>query len=706
MCGIIGIVGKEKAKQEVKEALALLQNRGKDACGLTNGTEIITAKSSNELHTLSGNTILGHTLHAVVGNSPQPLKGEGTLVANCEIYNWKELAEKYQLEATNDAELLLKFLDKFYTNKLNELDGVYAFAYWKGNTIALARDLIGVKPLHFSWNKDTFAFSSEAKVLESLNYLDIQELNPRTILYYDTQAKTLKKEEQGFFTTKPEHSQEKEEIKLKTKELLDSAIQKRIPEKQVALLFSGGIDSTFIAKTLKEKGVDFTAYTAVLDTEHAEPADLAPAIKVAEELKLNHKIIKIKQEEIPQYLKHIVPLIEDSNVVKVGVALTFYLAAQAAKKDGNKVIFSGLGSEEIFAGYQRHRQANHINEECLAGLRKIYERDLYRDDVLTMDNNLELRLPFLDKELVEYALKIPEQYKLNEDFGKVILREIAEEKGISKEFAWRKKKAAQYGSRFDSAIQKLAKQNDFSSKSAYLRTFYPKHNLKLGVLFSSGKDSTRAAQIMKEQNYQLACLITMKSKNPFSYMFQTAGTELTDLQAEAMDIPIITQTTMGNKEEELEDLKKAIQKAKEHYNIGGIVTGALFSRYQRDRIEAIAESLNLKVFSPLWHKSQLQHMQEVLSNNYKIILTVVAAEGLNKDWLNKVITQEDVNKLEQLNKDLGVNIAGEGGEFESLTLNCPLFKKEIKIEEAEIVEDNNSAYLKIKKATLLENNNH
>ena len=142
------------------------------------------------------------------------------------------------------------------------------------------------------------------------------------------------------------------------------------------------------------------------------------------------------------------------------------------------------------------------------------------------------------------------------------MREIALQKGIAKEFAFRKKTAAQYGSKFDYAIGKLAKQHKFSSKSAYLRIFYPSHNLKLGVLFSSGKDSTAAAYIMKQQNYGLTCLIHIRSENPDSYMFQTAGTELVELQAEAMGLPIIIQKTKGEKEAELEDLETALLKAK------------------------------------------------------------------------------------------------------------------------------------------------
>ena len=332
----------------------------------------------------------------------------------------------------------------------------------------------------------------------------------------------------------------------------------------------------------------------------------------------------------------------------------------------------------------------------------MYERDLYRDDVITMDNSMELRLPFLDVELIDYALKIPEKYKIKGEVTKYILREIALDKGIPKEYSFRKKTAAQYGSKFDYALGKLAKQNKFPSKSAYLRTFYPSHNVKLGVLFSSGKDSTAAAQIMKQQNYELTCLIHMKSENPDSYMFQTAGTELVEMQAEAMGLPIIIQKTEGEKESELQDLEKAFVEAKKKYQIEGIVSGALFSTYQRDRIEKICDKLGLKIFSPLWHKRQDKHMQDLLDNGYEIVLTAIAAEGLDKSWLGRKIIHKELEGLQQLHAKLGVNISGEGGEFESLVLDCPLFTKKIVLEKTEIIEeDKNRAHLVIKKAKLI-----
>jgi len=687
MCGIIGIFNQEQALKQVEQALAILKNRGKDDSGIY----------------VSGNNALGHTLHAIVNHVQQPLQEQGVLTANCEIYNWQELNEKYNLKSINDAELLLRFLDKFSTEKIDELDGVYAFAYWRDNKIILARDLLGIKPLWFSFNSDNFAFASEKKALEKLGYLDIQELNPRIILTYDITTKQLVPEERKFFTYLPEHQESKEIIKEKTATLLQQAIKKRIPAKKFGLLFSGGIDSTFLAKYFKDNNYDFTCYTAVLETENTPPQDLLAAQKVAKELGLKLKIKSIKLEDIPPYLKKIIPLIEDSNVVKVGVALTFYLACELAKDDGCKVIFSGLGSEEIFAGYERHKHSSNINQECVSGLLKMYERDLYRDDVLTMDNNLELRLPFLDKNLVAYALKIPEKLKIKDHLSKYILRKIALEKGIPEEFALRKKTAAQYGSRLDFALGKLAKQNNFTSKSEYLRTFYPTHNLKLAVLFSSGKDSTSAALVMQQQNYQLTCLITMKSSNPDSYMFQTAGTELVSLQAEAMNLPIIIQETAGEKEEELKDLENALILAKKEFKIEGVVSGALFSTYQRDRIEKICDKLGLKIFSPLWHKPQLQHMQDIINNGFSVIITAIAADGLDESFLGRKVDPKLLEEFQKLDAKIGFQVAGEGGEIETLVLDCPLFQKKIKLGETRKEMDSpHSGRLIIEKAYLIE----
>lgn len=705
MCGIVGVFGDPEADKKVKLALSLLKNRGQDGFGISSSENLQIRKQLGRLSLFKERNLLGHVLHSVAGNVPQPLKEKGILVANCEIYNWKELSQEYGFKVKNDAELLLKLFDQedVSISLLEKLDGVYALAYWEGEELFLVRDILGVKPLWYVQNEESFYFASEKKALEKMGLLNIEELNPRHLLKYNLKNKTFELIVRNFFSYLPESTQSKQEIISELQSLLDQAITKRIPEKKFGVLFSGGIDSTFIAHSLKKKGYKFKCYLAVLDTGEGGKysSDLDFALKAAKELKLNLKVKKIKISQIERYLKKIVPLIEDSNVIKVEVALTLYLACELAKKDGCKVVFSGLGSEEIFAGYERHKRSSNINQECISGLIKLYERDLYRDDVISMDNNLELRLPFLDRKLIDYALKVPEKFKISEQASKIILREIAEMQGIPKEWAWRKKVAAQYGSLLDWGMEKLARQKGFVSRSSYLRKLYPAHNLRLGILFSSGKDSAYAALIMQRQNYELTCLITIRSENQDSYMFHTPAIELATLQAEAMQIPLVMYKTKGEKEAELNDLKKALSLAKKKYHIEGVITGAIFSTYQRDRIEKVCDELGLKIFSPLWHKPQELEMRELLANGFELIFTSVAAEGLDKSWLGRVITKQDIERLKVMQEKIGTNIAGEGGEFESLVLDCPLFKKKLVIEESQIEEESkNVARLIVKKAKL------
>jgi len=559
-----------------------------------------------------------------------------------------------------------------------------------------ARDLIGVKPLWYA-HDDTFAFASEKKALEKLGYSNVIELNPRKILCYDIKEKKISFESRKFFSLTPVIKKN-----IDIEKLLTAAIEKRIPQKKFGILFSGGIDSTVLAYIAKRLGCNFTCYTAALvEPGLKEPHDLIAAKKVAKRYGFKLKIVSLPLRKVPEYLKKVVPLIEDTSVVKVGVALTFYVACEQAKKDGCKAIFSGLGSEEIFGGYQRHKESSDINKECILGLMKMYERDTYRDDVVSMYHGLELRVPFLDKELVSYSLRIPSANKINGDRDKIILRETGKRIGLDLEDTERQKKAAQYGSNFDKAIRKLTKKAGFKYRSDYLRRFYPSHNLKLGVLFSSGKDSNYALYLMKRQKYDISCLITLRSKNPDSYMFHTPAIDLAELQAKSLDIPLMISETKGEEEKELDDLKTAIKNAKTQFGIEGIVTGALYSTYQRDRIEKICDKLGLKTFSPLWHIDQEEEMRQLLELGFKFMMTSVAAEGFDKSWIGKIISSKDIDRLSALNKKIGINIAGEGGEYESLVVDSPIYSKRIVIKDKEIVaESTNTARMTVKKASL------
>jgi len=205
--------------------------------------------------------------------------------------------------------------------------------------------------------------------------------------------------------------------------------------------------------------------------------------------------------------------------------------------------------------------------------------------------------------------------------------------------------------------------------------------MKLGILFSGGKDSAYSAWLAKEYGYELTCLISIFSENQESYMFHTPSIKQVKKQAEVMEIPLIIQKTEGNKEEELKDLEKAIEKAKQKYKIEGIVTGAIQSIYQSSRIQKICNKLNLECFNPIWQKNEEEYLAELIQNKFKVILTGVFAYPLNESWLGKEITPQFIAGIKKLNEKYKINPAGEGGEFETFVLNCPLFKKELKIRD-------------------------
>ena len=226
--------------------------------------------------------------------------------------------------------------------------------------------------------------------------------------------------------------------------------------------------------------------------------------------------------------------------------------------------------------------------------------------------------------------------------------------------------------------------------------------MKVGALISSGKDSNFAMYKVMQADHEIVCLMTLKSKNPDSYMFQSQGVEMVELQAKSLNIPLIERDTHGRKEEELEDLKEILIQAKEDFSIEAVCTGALYSDYQRERIENICKELSLEALSPLWHLDQEEYMRDILRTGFKFIIVKVAADGLNKSWLGKEITTEDIDNLVKLNEKIGMNIAFEGGEAETLMFDGPKFNKKILIKESEILMENKcTGVFNIKKAELV-----
>lgn len=200
-------------------------------------------------------------------------------------------------------------------------------------------------------------------------------------------------------------------------------------------------------------------------------------------------------------------------------------------------------------------------------------------------------------------------------------------------------------------------------------------------MFSGGKDSVFACWRAQERN-TVACLITLLSLNPDSYMFHTPNIRHASMQAEAMNIPQLCRTTQGVKEKELEDLNSALIEARDCYGLQGIVTGAIESVYQAARVQSICQALDLWCFNPLWQTDQIGYLKTLIIEGFQVIISGVYAYPFDASWLGAELTEEMINRLARLQEKYQINPSGEGGEIETFVLDGPLYRKRIEIRSA------------------------
>ena len=221
--------------------------------------------------------------------------------------------------------------------------------------------------------------------------------------------------------------------------------------------------------------------------------------------------------------------------------------------------------------------------------------------------------------------------------------------------------------------------------------------MRVAVLVTGGKDSALSLYRVLKQGYKVKYLVTMLPQREDSWMFHFPNIHLTDLFAEAVGIPLVKAGTTGVKETELEDLKKLLATL----DIEGVVSGAISSQYQRKRIDRICQELNLRSIAPLWQEDPLELLKEIIELNFEVIIVGAYAHGFNESWLGRRIDPPTVDSLLDLNKRFGISLVGEGGEYETLVLDAPYFKRRIQLLRVEKVWEDDSGYLLVKEARLV-----
>jgi diphthine-ammonia ligase len=227
--------------------------------------------------------------------------------------------------------------------------------------------------------------------------------------------------------------------------------------------------------------------------------------------------------------------------------------------------------------------------------------------------------------------------------------------------------------------------------------------VKLAVLYSGGKDSTFAISCAYEMGHRVVCFITLHPMADDSALFHYPNSWVTEYLADAMQIPLMGFPVSGSsKEDEMKALEEAIVQVKSSYGIDGIIHGGISSNYQKQAFEQVCVRQRIAAIAPLWNSEPERYMTDLINRGFRIIIVGVSTMGLDKDWLGRELDKETIAKLVSISKKYGFNLTFEGGEAETLVLDCPLYRKKLQINAANTYWDGQRGIFEIRDVALIE----
>ena len=207
--------------------------------------------------------------------------------------------------------------------------------------------------------------------------------------------------------------------------------------------------------------------------------------------------------------------------------------------------------------------------------------------------------------------------------------------------------------------------------------------MKLACLFSGGKDSTYAIHLAQNLGHDVVCLLSIFPKSEESHLLHHPNLRWTKLQSESMNIPqLTTSSNSDDTADELIAMENLLQNAKDQFQIDGLVHGGIKSKFQKEKFETLCLKLNLVSIAPLWETEPKKYMNDLLDSNFNFMMISVSSDGLDEQWLGKLILKSDLEILSNLSNKFGFNLNFEGGESETFVLDCPLFSNPIKINKS------------------------
>jgi asparagine synthase (glutamine-hydrolysing) len=365
---------------------------------------------------------------------------------------------------------------------IEKIEGDYSFFMLKKEEIIVARDPMGVQPLYYGENKEIVAFASNRRTLWQLDIAneDVRSFPSGNLCLLNRsgfQFKPIK------IFTYPEETKQVliEDTAGEVQKLLEQAVKVRVLGlREVAVAFSGGLDSSLIAHMANKCGVKVNLIHVSLENELETEA----AFEAAEKLDLPMQVHLFKESDVENTLPPVVELIEESDPVKAAIGVSVYWTTQKAQETGYNILLAGQGADELFGGYQRY-----VNEYCKEGSKKvrqtmfndivrIQENNLERDRKICMNSDVELRLPFCSFNLVKYASSLPVDVKFEQkqdSLRKLVLRKVALNLGLPASIANKPKKAVQYSTGINNAIKRIAQKNNQTTNEYITKLFQRTH---------------------------------------------------------------------------------------------------------------------------------------------------------------------------------------------------------------------------------------
>jgi asparagine synthase (glutamine-hydrolysing) len=435
MCGITGIWG-EDDKALTRLIMESLIHRGPDASGIVSRPR----------------ATLGHRRLSIMDpeGGHQPIFSEDksiAIVSNGEIYNFPSLKEalsrSHAFSTSSDSEVPLHLYEDAGCNMVKRLDGMFAFILTDGQELFAARDPVGIKPLYYGKSGSRKVFASELKALSG-RATEVKEFPPGS--FYHTRV--------GFqkYRSLPRAAPEERPIDQwceLIRETLERAIKKRLmSDVPLGAFLSGGLDSSIIAAVARSYMDEMHTFSVGLDGSR----DLMAARMVAKHIDSIHHEYVFTRDDIQRYLPEIVFYLESFDQDLVRSAVPCYFVSRLASKYV-KVILTGEGADEIFAGYSYYKAFDRtmpLHEELYRSVSSLYNINLQRVDRLTMAHSIEGRVPFLDLEMIELGQRIPSHWKIRQlrngtHVEKWILRKAFEDL-LPADIVWRTKEQFDEGS--------------------------------------------------------------------------------------------------------------------------------------------------------------------------------------------------------------------------------------------------------------------